>query len=120
MSALLGRMSDFVTASMRPQSHNLGLSITVLLKGARGSGKTTLVRSAAKHAGFHIIEYDCYELVGESDTKTEGNLLARFDLACETAPCILLLKHLEALARKSQVVETGQGTSLRQCLQRSR
>lgn len=48
-------------------------------------------------------------MLGDTDTKTEGNLAARFDRAASCTPCILLLRHIEALARKSQVLETGQG-----------
>lgn len=58
---------------------------------------------------FSPLKLDCYELLGDTDTKTEGNLAARFDRAASCTPCILLLRHIEALARKSQVLETGQG-----------
>lgn len=123
---------DFVKASSMKHTTDLNINLTVLLKGAKGSGKATLVRQVSQLSGFHLLEVsfsspaiqtgrlltpllcaslklDCYELLGDTDTKTEGNLAARFDRAASCTPCILLLRHIEALARKSQVLETGQG-----------
>ena len=111
------RFVDYVNASVRVGSHELELSLTVLLKGARGSGKATLTRWVAQQTGFHIIELDCYDLLGETDIKTEGNLLARVERAAACRPCILVLRHIEALARKSQAVETGQEPTISATLQ---
>lgn len=52
---------------------------------------------------------DCFDLLGETEHKTELQLKNRIDKAVTCSPCILLLKHLDALARKSQALETGQG-----------
>jgi len=46
----------------------------------------------------------------ETDVKTEGVLKARFEQAAECCPSILLLQHVDALARSSQKMETGQGS----------
>lgn len=54
-------------------------------------------------------QLDCFDLLGESEVKTEGHLRARIDKAVACAPCLLLLRNIEALARKSQALETGQG-----------
>lgn len=57
-------------------------------------------------------QLDCFDLIGETDLKTEGHLKARIEKAVSCSPCILLLRNLEALARKSQALETGQGNAL--------
>lgn len=129
---VMTRCLDLIKASTLKHSGDLKLNLTILVKGARGSGKATLTRQIAQLSGFHLLEVrltsttkncalrcdswlksmlqlDCYELLGDTDTKTEGNLAARFDRAASCTPCILLLKHIEALARKSQALETGQG-----------
>lgn len=106
---MLGHLIELLQMTLRSTSGSLHLSLSILLKGAKGSGKATLARSAAAHAGFHVFELDCFDLIGETDTKTEGNLAARFERATQCTPCVLLLRHMEALARKSQTVETGQG-----------
>lgn len=111
------RFVDYINASVRVGSHELDLSLTVLLKGARGSGKATLARLVAEQTGFHIVELDCYDLLGETDIKTEGNLLARVERAAACTPCILVLRHIEALARKSQAAETGQEPTISVTLQ---
>lgn len=47
----------------------------------------------------------------ETDVKTEGALLAKFEQAEEVAPSILLLRNIDALGRSNQKLETGKGTS---------
>jgi hypothetical protein len=41
--------------------------------------------------------------------KTEGTIRARFDKASSCSPCILILRHIDALAQTTQVLETGKG-----------
>jgi hypothetical protein len=50
--------------------------------------------------------------VGDSDVKTEATLRARMEKAADCSPCILLLRHIEALAKNAQTLETGKGSSL--------
>lgn len=76
--------------------------MTVLLKGARGSGKFTLVSWIAHVLGLHIVEVDCYDIIDDSDVKTEANLRVRFEKAAECSPSILILRHLEALVQTTQ------------------
>lgn len=83
--------------------------MSVLLSGARKSGKTTTVRSAAATIALDVAVVNCFELIGENDVKTEGMLRARFDRAMDAAPCVLVLENVDALARKSQSMESGQG-----------
>lgn len=47
---------DFVKASSMKHTADLNMNLTVLLKGARGSGKATTVRQVAQLAGFHLLE----------------------------------------------------------------
>ena len=61
---------------------------------------------------MNLLYVDCFDLINETETKTEGALVASFEKAVECAPCLLHLANIEALARKSQAVETGQGGPL--------
>lgn len=100
---------DAFTAATDQTALQLGLPVSVLLSGARKSGKTTAVRSAAATIALDVAVVDCFELIGENDVKTEGMLRARFDRAMDAAPCVLVLENVDALARKSQSMESGQG-----------
>lgn len=106
------RLLAFLLSSLTPRASTYALPLTVLLKGARGSGKRVLLRCVTRAAGVGLLELDCFDLLGESDAKTEGRLRAlAVDKALACAPVVLVLRNIEALARKSQAMETGQGAS---------
>ena len=50
---------------------------------------------------------ECYELVGHSHAIAEGTLLAHLEKARLAAPAILLLNHVELLAKKSESIAAG-------------
>lgn len=52
-------------------------------------------------------QVDCFDIVGENQAVTEGTLLAQFEKAKSAAPSILLLHHIEALAKKAESTATG-------------
>jgi peroxin-6 len=53
------------------------------------------------------VQVDCYDIVGETTTVTEGSLQAYLDKAKSAGPSILLLDHIEALAKRSDSSATG-------------
>lgn len=109
MSATLKDLRSCLSVVTNDQSKQLKLETAVLLDGAPKSGKARWVQNAAASVGMHVQVVDAFDLIGDSDTKTEGMLRARFSRAMDSAPCVLLVSHVEALARKSQAMETGQG-----------
>lgn len=62
-------------------------------------------------------QINCFDLIADTDARTEGILRARFDKAASCAPSILLLQNIDALARKSQALETGQEPAMASVLQ---
>ncbi|KAI9625606.1 hypothetical protein KEM48_010868 [Puccinia striiformis f. sp. tritici PST-130] len=70
--------------------------------------KSTMTKRAVEATGFNFLEFNCFDLLGETEVKTAGTLKARFDKALQAIPCVLFLHHLDGLARKSQSLETGQ------------
>ena len=52
-------------------------------------------------------QIDCYNIVGETLTVTEGSLQAHMEKAKSAGPSILLLDHIEALAKRSDSSATG-------------
>lgn len=115
------KIIQLLQATLLPQAAQYGLHLTVFLKGARGSGKKTIVRWIAEHLGIHLIELNCFDVLGDTDTQTEGTLRARFESAASCGPAVILLQNVDALARKSQAMETGQEPAmsyvLRSCLE---
>ncbi|EJU05669.1 AAA-domain-containing protein [Dacryopinax primogenitus] len=114
------KLLQLAAACLSPSALDYQLQLTVLLRGPRGVGKRTTALAVAQRLGMHVLDVNCYELVGESEAVTEGTLRARFESAAACAPCVLLLRNLEALARTSQVLEQGRepsiATALRECV----
>ncbi|KAF9284745.1 peroxisomal assembly protein [Mortierella alpina] len=113
------QLYQLVSSGLHPFSSKLGLNCTVLLHGARGIGKKTVVDWVADLAGIHIMDVNCFDIASDTDAKTEVAVRAKFDKAVACGPCILLLRHIDALARKSVALETGQepilSTVLKDC-----
>ncbi|KAG0197197.1 peroxisomal assembly protein [Mortierella sp. GBA30] len=113
------QLYQLVSSGLHPFSSKLGLNCTVLLYGARGIGKKTVVDWVADLAGIHVMEVNCFDIASDTDAKTEVAVRAKFDKAIACGPCILLLRHIDALARKSVALETGQepilSTVLKDC-----
>jgi peroxin-6 len=53
------------------------------------------------------VQVDCYDIVGDTLTVTEGIVQAHLDKAKSAGPSILLLDHIEALAKRSDSSATG-------------
>lgn len=67
--------------------------------------------SVAEALGIHLLEIEAYELLGDSTIKTEGALLAVAERAKSCAPCIMLLKHVEALGGKQETPRNEKETT---------
>ncbi|KAJ2917643.1 hypothetical protein MD484_g2754, partial [Candolleomyces efflorescens] len=101
-SSPFGKLSSMVAASLAKFSQDCSLDLSFLVKGNRGIGKFTTVAWVAHRLGIHLLEVNCYDLIGETDTKTEATLRVRFDQAVSCSPCIIVLRKLEALAQSTQ------------------
>lgn len=69
---------------------------------------------------MHLMEINCYDLLGDNDTQTQATMKMRFAQAAECSPCVLVLRHIDALAQTSKVQESGKEPSivnvLRECV----
>ncbi|KAF6764934.1 P-loop containing nucleoside triphosphate hydrolase protein [Ephemerocybe angulata] len=101
-SSPFGKLSSMVAASLAKFSLDCNLDLSFLVKGNRGVGKFMTVAWVAHRLGIHLLEVNCYDLIGETDTKTEATLRVRFDQAVSCSPCIIVLRKLEALSQSTQ------------------
>lgn len=114
------QLHELVSSSLHPLGRDFEVSCNALFHGPRGGGKTTLVKEVVEDLGLHLYEFSIYDIVSDTDAKTEVHLRAKFDKAAALAPCVVLIRHMEGLAKKSAVVESGQepllATVLQECI----
>ncbi|KAG6819232.1 hypothetical protein H0H93_013975 [Arthromyces matolae] len=114
-----------ISATSPQQAMNYTLNSTVLLKGNRGVGKFTIASWVAQQLGMHLLEaslpflsfscvptvdshqVNCFDILDENNVKSEGTLRARFEKAKSCTPCILFLRHVDALAQTTQGLQPG-------------
>lgn len=97
------KLKQVIETAMSPLARQAHLQSSVLVHSTkRGTGKTTLVHSVGAELGVHVFEIDCYSIIGDTDVKTVAALKARVERAAGIEPCIVLLKHLDNLAKKSE------------------
>ena len=94
------------------------MNCSVLLHGIRGNGKRSVIRSVCEYLGIHILEVNCFDLLGQGDTETTEGLKICFQQAQKVLPCILLLRHIESLEKlaSQQQREPQIASSLRECI----
>ncbi|KIK31360.1 hypothetical protein PISMIDRAFT_670409 [Pisolithus microcarpus 441] len=88
---------------------------SILLKGARGTGKSTAAMRVARKLGLHVVEVNCYDFLSEGELGVES-LRAWLDGAFDCSPSVIVIRHFHALYQLVQ--RTGEGGALWQCLQR--
>ncbi|KAI0075811.1 AAA-domain-containing protein [Panus rudis PR-1116 ss-1] len=96
------------SATLSNRATKSQVHLSVLLSGSRGVGKTSLVQELAHSLNVHLIQINCYELVGESPQQTELLLRSAFEHAAACSPSIILLRHLEAFSQNNQTPDVLQ------------
>lgn len=95
------KLHQYLSASI--SSLGASLHTTILVHSSkRGAGKVSVVKSVAAQMGIHVFEISGYHMIGDNDAKTLGTLRARLERACLISPCLVLIKHIDALAKKSE------------------
>ncbi|KAL1947477.1 hypothetical protein VTO73DRAFT_14438 [Trametes versicolor] len=111
-----GKLLALASAALNRRAVDYHLQLSILLEGPRGVGKSTTAGWVAQRLGIHVLEVDCYDVIGDTDAKTEGTLQARFERAASCSPCILLLKHIDAFAQSTQGLEPGKEPAIAEVL----
>ncbi|CAB4011687.1 peroxisome assembly factor 2-like, partial [Paramuricea clavata] len=71
----------------------------ILLSGPAGVGKKTVVMATSRRLNLHVVEVNCYEIVGDTTASTEARMRNSFHKAFSCAPCILLLSNIHCLGK---------------------
>ncbi|TBU46999.1 AAA-domain-containing protein [Dichomitus squalens] len=111
-----GKLLALSSAALNRRAVDYHLQLSILLQGSRGVGKATVASWVAQRLGIHLFEVDCYDVIGDTDAKTEGTLQARFERASDCSPCILLLRHIDAFAQSTQGQEPGKEPAIAEAL----
>jgi len=102
---------NIISSSLLPEALEYNLSCNILLHGSRGVGKRTLIYSISEMLGINVYEKNCFELLAESETKTENALRLECNKVISATPCIFLLNNIHALTKKNQS-DLNQGSKL--------
>ncbi|WVR07789.1 hypothetical protein IAU60_004832 [Kwoniella sp. DSM 27419] len=101
------KLGDLLRSCFAQAAMAYAIQLSILIKGARGSGKRSMIRSLANKIGYNVIDVECYDIVGDTPAVTSGSLLARLDKAVACSPSLLVLHHIQALAKKSESTASG-------------
>ncbi|KAL5532956.1 PEX6 [Sanghuangporus sanghuang] len=88
-------LCEIISALLGDNVATLGLEVAMLLKGSAGPGMNSVVEGVAAHLGFHFMQINAYDIVGETAAKTEAILKEEFDFAVSCSPCILLIREID-------------------------
>ncbi len=96
-----------VLSTLHPTAKMLNLSTRVLLCGADGVGKRFLIQSVARAVGINYSEINCFDLLGESEQKTEESLREVWRVMEDSVPVFFVLRNVDALSRMDKGEEVA-------------
>ncbi|KAJ7543100.1 hypothetical protein O6H91_09G025100 [Diphasiastrum complanatum] len=99
MASAAHKLASLLAPHIHPKVLPFQLTTAVLLQGVSGVGKRTTVKFAAEMLGMHVVEFNCYELIGASEGKTASALRNAFETAARYSPAVLLLRRFSALGK---------------------
>ncbi|XP_047972026.1 peroxisome biogenesis protein 6 isoform X3 [Salvia hispanica] len=88
-------LASIVAPTLFPSALSSKFRVSILLHGAAGSGRRTVVRYVAHRLGLHVVEYSCHDFMASSEKKASIALAEAFSAARRYSPAILLLRHFE-------------------------
>lgn len=92
------------------------IPISVLISGARGVGKTTLVHQVAKQLGVFTVEVPFTELTGQSELHLLENVREQVVKAQALSPCLLYISRFFPIEKDNEEAELRIGAVLAECI----
>ncbi|CEG42720.1 aaa-domain-containing protein [Plasmopara halstedii] len=114
-STLLSNIEQELYEKLYP-AQVCAIPVSILLSGARGVGKTTLVHQMAKRLGVIAVEIPFTELKGQSDLHTLENMREQISKVQSLSPCILYISHFFPVEKDNEEAELRIGAVLSECI----
>ncbi|XP_047067960.1 peroxisome biogenesis protein 6-like [Lolium rigidum] len=98
---IVEQLASIITPALCPSNILPRIKFSTFLYGPSGCGKRTVVRHVANHLGMHVVECCCHDLMTSSESEASAALVAAFKEAQKYSPCIILLRHFDAIGNTS-------------------
>ena len=113
-TSIFPSITSYITTSIESKHYNYTLPpCSILLHGKRGVGKMTALSWICASLGVHFFPINCYDILGDTSSRTETSLRARWERAQACAPCVIVLNHLNAIAHSKEEASTAHDYSIR-------
>ena len=125
-------MSQLSNALSLDESTSLGVRSTVFVTGSRGTGKFSAAVRIARHLQMHCVEVssqllpwtlierivlqiNCFSVLSDTASKTEVLLREQVGKAISCSPCLIVLRHADALSHAETTMDGKEGLFLCLC-----
>lgn len=98
---IVEKLASIIAPALCPSNILPKIKFSTFLYGPSGCGKRTVVRHVANHLGLHVVECSCHDLMTSSESGAPAALVAAFKEAQKYSPCMILLRHFDAIGNTS-------------------
>nr|CAB3488282.1 unnamed protein product [Digitaria exilis] len=98
---MVEHLASIIAPALCPSDILPKIKFSTFIYGPSGCGKRTMVRHAASHLGLHVVECSCHDLMTSSENGAPAALATAFKEAQKYSPCIILLRHFDAIGNAS-------------------
>ncbi|WVZ87148.1 hypothetical protein U9M48_033835 [Paspalum notatum var. saurae] len=98
---IVEHLTSIIAPALCPSDVLPRIKFSTFLYGPSGCGKRTVVRHVANHLGLHVVECSCHDLMTSSESGAPAALATAFKEAQKYSPCIILLRHFDAIGNAS-------------------
>lgn len=120
------QISQLSNAMSLDEAASFGVRSTVFITGSRGTGKFSAAVHIARHLQMHFVEVssrlstwvlvnmivlqiNCFDVLSDTTAKTEVALLEQVESAISSSPCLVVLRHADALSHSVTTVDGKEG-----------
>ncbi|KAG8217400.1 AAA-domain-containing protein [Butyriboletus roseoflavus] len=111
------QISQLSNAMSLDEAASLGVRSTVFITGSRGTGKFSAAVRIARHLQMHLVEINCFNILSDTTAKTEVLLREQVEIAMSCSPCLVVLRHADALNHSATTIVGAEVSSILQALQ---